>query len=309
MPSGTNSLYRGCVKRILSASRSPGRMRIPHCTTTSLRSPASCLQISAPISSPQHHAFSTSPKLLKKGGKQNNKNHDPHIAESPSSTAEATDILFDYTTLETSIQKAVDRLKEELSKLRAGGRFNPEIIENLRVSLKGKVTGQSETMKLGELAQVVPRGGRTVIVMVGDKDVNSLSLIQFTAPSNLVKQSANLICLHEQHLKPITTTILSSPHSLTPQHDTLNPLQLNIPIPPPTGESRAAALTTANKAGEQAGLAIRSARQVQQKKLQAKWIRPDDRRKAEKGMEKVVEKGKGEVEKVVEGARKVLEER
>lgn len=40
----------------------------------------------------------------------------------------------------------------------------------------------------------------------------------------------------------------------------------------------------------------------------AKTVRPDDLRRAEKGMEKVVEKGVREVKAVVDGAKKVLEE-
>lgn len=38
----------------------------------------------------------------------------------------------------------------------------------------------------------------------------------------------------------------------------------------------------------------------------AKSVRPDDLRKAGEGMEKVVEKGMGDVKGVVEGAKRVL---
>ncbi len=71
------------------------------------------------------------------------------------------------------------------------------------------------------------------------------------------------------------------------------------------------ALQTATKAGEQTGLAVRNARGVQQKKLRAmqvaKTVRPDDLKKAGEQMEKVVEKGHAEVQKVVDGAKSVLE--
>lgn len=70
-------------------------------------------------------------------------------------------------------------------------------------------------------------------------------------------------------------------------------------------------MTAANKAGDKASDSIRNARQAQQKRLRAmglaKSARPDDLKKAGDKMEKVVQKGEGEVKKVVEGARKVLE--
>ena len=56
---------------------------------------------------------------------------------------------------------------------------------------------------------------------------------------------------------------------------------------------------------------MRDARAKQQKKLRGmqkdKSVRPDDFHKAGAMMEKVVEKGMGEVKRIVEGARRVLE--
>ena len=60
-------------------------------------------------------------------------------------------------------------MKSELAKIKAGGR-NPESIENVRVKLN-KEKGSKETVKLGDLASVVPRG-RNVGVLVGEKDVS-----------------------------------------------------------------------------------------------------------------------------------------
>lgn len=115
-----------------------------------------------------------------------------------------------------------------------------------------------------------------------------------------------------QHVKPITSTILSSPHSLNPIPSPTQPLELHVAVPPPTKESRLLALATASKAGEAAGHAVRQARGGQQKKLRAmglaRVVGPDDLRKAGEKMEKVVEKGSAEVKKVVDGARKVLEQ-
>ena len=58
-------------------------------------------------------------------------------------------------------------MKDELSKLRPGGRLDPEMIENLRVSLKGS----NGPERLGDLATVVPKGGRAISVIVAEEEV------------------------------------------------------------------------------------------------------------------------------------------
>lgn len=86
---------------------------------------------------------------------------------------------------------------------------------------------------------------------------------------------------------------------------------LVVNIPPPTADSRRAAVAEAAKAGDKASTAVREARGKQQKKLRAlqlaKSARPDDLKKAGAQMEKVVEKGSADVKKVVDSAKKVLE--
>lgn len=75
---------------------------------------------------------------------------------------------LDLSQLEHGIAAAVSRLKDELSKLRMGGRLSTETIEGLRVQLS---KGAKETAKLGEIAQVVPKGGRMVTVLVSEENV------------------------------------------------------------------------------------------------------------------------------------------
>ena len=100
---------------------------------------------------------------------------------------------------------------------------------------------------------------------------------------------------------------------MTPQPDPTgsNPLLLILNIPPPTAESRKESVNEATKAGDKAGNAVRDARSKQQKKLRAielgKSARPDDLKKAKGLMEKVVERGQGEVKRVVEEKRRGLE--
>jgi len=66
------------------------------------------------------------------------------------------------------------RLENDLSKLRTGGRFNPEVLESLRVSLK---KDSKKTERLGDLAQVLPKGGRMLMILVGEKDVSFCCLL------------------------------------------------------------------------------------------------------------------------------------
>lgn len=87
--------------------------------------------------------------------------------------ATPTDDAYDLSTMESQILKAMERLTHELSELRAGGRFNTEHLEKLKVTLKpsGSALGEKETHRLGDLAQVIPKG-RVVTVVAGDEDVS-----------------------------------------------------------------------------------------------------------------------------------------
>ena len=75
---------------------------------------------------------------------------------------------FDFSTLQDGLDKVLHKLKDDLSKLRSGGKFNPEVLENIRVHLS-KESKASE--RLGDLAQVLPKGGRSLMILVGEKDV------------------------------------------------------------------------------------------------------------------------------------------
>lgn len=100
--------------------------------------------------------------------------------------------------------------------------------------------------------------------------------------------------------------------SLTPQPDAHNPLQLNIPIPPPTKESRDQNVQAAKQAFEKASSTVRDSRAALHKRLQEmqkkKLARPDDVRKAHDQMEKATDKGQKDVKDMFEAARKTLEQ-
>ncbi|PGH33652.1 ribosome recycling factor [[Emmonsia] crescens] len=237
---------------------------------------------------PRLQSFSTTSNLSKKKDKGNKASSRDSDSGSDSGAADAEGLdandPFGFTQLENDIAGAVQRLKDDISKLRAGGRFNPEAIESLRVAVtKGDGKGSKETVKLGELAQVIPKGGRMLTILVGE----------------------------EEYIKPITSALLSSNLSLNPQPDPHNSLQLNVPIPPPTKESREQSVKDAKAAMEKASNAVRNARGAINKKLKnmgvKKLVRPDDLRKHVEKMEKVAEKGQKEVKDVFEGAKKALE--
>ncbi|KAB8073233.1 ribosome recycling factor [Aspergillus leporis] len=223
--------------------------------------------------------FSTSPMLYKKKDKAKNNSSTNPDARSPTVGVVSAD-PYDLSQLQDGIAATVSRLKDELSKLRVGGRLNTEALESLRVQPS---KASKETVKLGELAQVVPKGGRMVTILASEED----------------------------HIKPIVSAIVSSNLSLTPQPDPHNALQLNIPIPPPTKESRDHTVGVAKAAMEKATAAVRDSRGSVHKRLQdmqkRKVARPDDVRKAQEQMEKLTEKGQREVRELFEAAKKAME--
>ncbi|KAE8376181.1 ribosome recycling factor [Aspergillus bertholletiae] len=223
--------------------------------------------------------FSTSPLLFKKKDRMKNSSSSSPDTKPPKAGVISED-PYDLAQLHDGIAAAVCRLKDDLSKLRVGGRLNTDAIESLRVQLS---KGSKETVKLGELAQVVPKGGRMVTVLASEDD----------------------------HIKPITSAVVSSDLSLTPQPDAHNSLQLNIPIPPPTKESRDQTVSIAKTAMEKATAAVRDSRGSIHKRLQdmqkKKIARPDDVRKAQEQVDKITEKGQREVRDLFEAAKKAME--
>ncbi|KAI4611842.1 uncharacterized protein J4E87_010444 [Alternaria ethzedia] len=221
--------------------------------------------------------------MLKKAGKAN-KAHARTDSAPPVSNPgplTPTDEAYDVSGLEAQILKALEKLTHDLSQLRSGGKTNPEIVENLKVQLG--TAGNKETVRLGDIAQVVPRG-----------------------------RMFNVICGEDTHVKHVTSAIAASPHSLTPlTPEPSNPLTIQVPLPPPTGESRRAAVESAVKASERADKLIQQGRQEHNKKLRKfelnRDVLPDDLQKAKKKMEEVVKKGHEEVKRISDGAKRVLE--
>lgn len=130
--------------------------------TTSL--PAKYLQKPAQQPPNWRRNFSSNPILFKKKTRVEREREEEAEEEE-----EVVEDPFDFSSLEEGISKALDKLKNDLSRLRTGGRFNPEALENLRVHLN-KDSKASE--RLGDLAQVLPKGGRSLMILVGEKEVS-----------------------------------------------------------------------------------------------------------------------------------------
>lgn len=114
----------------------------------------------------QSRNFTSSPALYKKKDKAAKKGSNSDVESSPTA---ATEDPFDLSTLNSGISTAISRLKDDLSKLRAGGRFNTATLEVLKVQLSKDI---QDSVKLGDLAQVVPKGGRMVTILVAEEEVS-----------------------------------------------------------------------------------------------------------------------------------------
>lgn len=165
---------------------------------------------------------------------------------------------------------------EDLQKLKAG-RANPALLENLDVVLE---KGDKKKTKLKDLAHVVAKGRGLAVTVYEVGNVKKLiSAIQ----------TANL--------------------NVTPVADANNVQLINVPLPPPTKESRTEAAKEATKAGQKAQDGVQSARAALNKKLQGiRKAHPDDYKKMDKRMEEAVRKIKADVEKKVkEGSKAIME--
>jgi ribosome recycling factor len=130
--------------------------------TTSLST--TCLPKPIPRCLSGHRNFSSNAILLKKKGRA-----EREAEEAAAESQTEVEDPYDFSTLEDGISKVLDQLKNDLSKLRTGGRFNPEVLENLRVHLS---KDSKATERLGDLAQVLPKGGRSLMILVGERDVS-----------------------------------------------------------------------------------------------------------------------------------------
>lgn len=88
-------------------------------------------------------------------------------------------------------------------------------------------------------------------------------------------------------------------------------LEIHIPVPPTTTESRQTAAGVASQKGEAALFALNQARSAEKKRLRAlhlaRKVGPDDLRRAEKEMEKINKDSQAAMEKLIKERKKTLE--
>lgn len=221
---------------------------------------------------------------------------DEHIPDNKSTKNKDEDIdPYDHSDLERGISQAIARLKDALVKTKDAGRVTPAMLETLEVELnikhpdQSKAKGKSEAphherTRLGDIASVVPKGGRMLQVFAAE----------------------------ETHVKPLVGAIMASEHSLNPEVDANNPLLVLVPVPPATAETRAQAVVEAKKCLDKASLEVRNARGDAQKRFRKmelnKLVIQDELRKAHKSMEDVAKKGQDEVKRVFDAAVKTLQQ-
>lgn len=152
---------------------------------------------SNPASSSSSYSFfstTTAPHLKKGAPKAQKKKNTANLLPEREREREISEIdPDDFADLEAKLQHQVDWLRERLGKLirsgsGSGGRLGAETIEDLYVQVKkkkpqhgggrssggggGEGEGKGEGVRLGELATVVPRGGRFMDVLVNEEEVN-----------------------------------------------------------------------------------------------------------------------------------------
>ncbi|KAL2756577.1 hypothetical protein ACRALDRAFT_1062311 [Sodiomyces alcalophilus JCM 7366] len=189
-------------------------------------------------------------------------------AKHPKPTAADPLDLADLTTRWSALES---HYRDALRKLSTGGRFNPDVIGTLPVTPDPK-RAPGERYPLRELAQVVPRQGRHVSLLVHEK----------------------------AHIKPIVDAIQASPDfNQQPQRSPDDELELTLTIEPESRDhlaTRAHALTHTWR--ERVRQASEKRRKVHAKWLAQKEVVPDLKRRADAEVLKAQTKVLGVIDKL-----------
>jgi ribosome recycling factor len=167
--------------------------------------------------------------------------------------------------LKSSIAKAHDALKRELTKIRTG-RAHPSLLESIRVEAYGQQSPISQMATIG-----VPEP-RMLTIKPWDKS----------------------------QIKVIEKAIVQSPLGLTPMNDGE---VIRVPMPPLTEERRKEFVKLAKRAGEETKVVIRKARHEAKDLIDTlvkdKEVGEDDGDRARKEIEEVIQKAVAEVDGIV----------
>ncbi|KAI0204621.1 ribosome recycling factor [Astrocystis sublimbata] len=200
------------------------------------------------------------------------------IDDGPKHPVPSPEEPLDFADVESRLSKNAEYSRMNLKKLQTGGRFDPDLIGALRVAVD---KDGDEVYPLRELAQVVPRGGRAV--------------------SLLVHEAA--------YVKPIMSAVQASPeYNQQPQKDPDNELELILKV---EVEKREDLIKRIKAVVHEWRSRIRAVRQKRDK-LHTAWrkdklIGPDLKRTAEKELEKVIKAALLEVDEAEKSAIKIAE--
>ncbi|CAJ2500604.1 Uu.00g034570.m01.CDS01 [Anthostomella pinea] len=185
---------------------------------------------------------------------------------------------LDFADVQSRLAKHDEHYTEILKKLRTGGRFNPDVIGSLRVQPDRKV---ATTYPLRDLAQVIPRGGRSVSLLVHE----------------------------ETSVKPIMSAVqASADFNQQPQRDADNELELVLKIEP---EKREEVLRRTKTVCHEWRDRVRAVRQKREKS-HATWrkesdLLPDLKKTADKELEKIIKARMDKVDAAEKEAVKAAE--
>lgn len=176
---------------------------------------------------------------------------------------------MDFTDVTQRLRKHAEYFKDTLKKLQTGGRFTPEVLGALQITLDRKA---GTTYPLRELAQVVPRGPRAVSLIAHDK----------------------------AYVKPIMSAIQSSDaFNQQPQRSSTDEddLELKLKVEPePAADLVKRAKAIAHEWRERVRF-VRQARSNMLNDLRQKHlVLPDAKRAAAKELEKVIKAALAEVD-------------
>ncbi|KAK7985014.1 ribosomal recycling factor protein [Apiospora saccharicola] len=174
---------------------------------------------------------------------------------------------LDFADVESRLTKIASHANESLKKIKGGGRFNPDLIGAVKVQPDRKESSVSYPIR--ELASVIPKGGRTISLLVHE----------------------------EAYIKPIMSAIqMHRDFNQQPQRSPDNELELILKVEPEKREDLAKRVKAICHDWRER---IRDVRQ-RRDKLHAAWKKdgsmlPDAKRKADTELDKVI---KAEVAKV-----------
>lgn len=168
---------------------------------------------------------------------------------------------FDLGDVDADYARVDERFEKRLQEFKVGGRFNPEMLGQLRVRPDRE---SAETWPLRELAQVVHRGGRSVSILVSDAE----------------------------YVKPIMSAVQASDDfNQQPQRDPDNELELLLRIEPEDPEEQLRRLRGEITAWRDAVRGVMAARKHRHAAwLKEKHITKDDVKALEKKIKSMQDK-------------------